>query len=491
RMVYFRCETGGQEGVCRAPAGGGETALVQPNVLCGALSPDGRTLAMLVPDPSFHLKLMTASPPEAKPVLYEPQPLPAVHHYNNPTMAFSPDGKQILLAIAFQGIGETIQMAPWPQGKARNIFRDGFPFSFTPQISWMPDSRRIVFADSTATTNSEIFMADVSNGRYWPVFLQDRGASTPSASPDGLRIAYQSGLSQADVIAVPLGDGPVRTLLGSFRTEQMADASPVSPQLVYVTDRRGPQEVWLSSLAEGWDRPIFTPQDFQMNGAAAEVFLAPAFSPDGKRIAVEAVSAKENHIYTAFVSGGTPVRATSGELGFEGAPSWSADGKWISFEHIAHNTLQLAKVRPGSGEPPADLGAISSTPDPAWSPTGEWIAACNDQGAPTLFSPDGKPPRALPGKDCGPFAWARDGKTLYQVRFTPALFAIDIATGREQKLRDLTDLEPFAGLNPGMHASLTSDGKNIVYTVDRLRQEIWILDGIQSPRAWYQRILGP
>ena len=198
----------------------------------------------------------------------------------------------------------------------------------------MPDSRRIVFSDSTAKTNSEMFMADVLSGRYWPVFVQDRRRFDSGVSPDGSRIAYQSGLSQADVIAVPLGDGPVRTLLGSFRTEQMADASPVSAQLVYVTDRRGPQEVWLSSLAEGWDRPVFTPQDFQMNGSAAEVFLAPAFSPDGKRIAVEAVSAKENHIYTAFVSGGTPVRATSGERGFEGAPAWSPDGKWISFEYI-------------------------------------------------------------------------------------------------------------------------------------------------------------
>jgi TolB protein len=227
-----------------------------------------------------------------------------------------------------------------------------------------------------------------------------------------------------------------------------------------------------------------------MNGQPAEMFLTPAFSPDGKRIAVEAKSGKEIHIYTAFVSGGTPVRATSGELEFEAAPSWSPDGKWISFEHVAHSSLQLAKVRPGSGEPPVDLGAIASNPVPAWSPSGEWIAACNDKGAPTVFSPDGKPPRLLPGNDCGPFAWSRDGKTLYQVRFAPALFAIDIATGREQKLRDLADLEPFAGLNPGLRASLTSDGKNIVYTVDRLRVEIWILDGIQSPRTWYERLLG-
>jgi hypothetical protein len=31
------------------------------------------------------------------------------------------------------------------------------------------------------------------------------------------------------------------------------------------------------------------------------------------------------------------------------------------------------------------------------------------------------------------------------------------------------------------------DGR-IVYTVNRLRTEIWILDGIQTPRAWWRRI---
>ena len=54
----------------------------------------------------------------------------------------------------------------------------------------------------------------------------------------------------------------------------------------------------------------------------------------------------------------------------------------------------------------------------------------------TLFSPEGKAPRTLPGD--GPYAWSRDGKLLFQVRTNPtALYEIDIATGRERKLRDL------------------------------------------------------
>jgi hypothetical protein len=73
--VYFPCTKAGVFGLCRAPAGGGATAMVQPNARVGSLSPDGQTLAMLTGE-GFGLRLMTASPPEAPPRVYEPQPLP-------------------------------------------------------------------------------------------------------------------------------------------------------------------------------------------------------------------------------------------------------------------------------------------------------------------------------------------------------------------------------------------------------------------------------
>jgi Tol biopolymer transport system component len=475
--VYFLCSQGGGDGLCRAPAGGGVTVKVQAHARSASFAPDG-TLAMLAeaPGDGLRLRLMTSSPPEAPPRLYEPPPFQPGVHYNSPEIQFSPDGKQILVAIALEGRGETVLLAPWPPGKARTVFTHGLPFSFTPQFSWMPDSRYAVFSD-----HSQIYMTDTRSGRYWPVFLEDRPAAAPSVSPDGSRMAYESGLSHADVIAAPLGDGPVRTLLGTSRTEQMADTSPVGQQLVYVTDRRGVQEVWISSLAEGWDRPLFTPENFQVDGHPAQLFLGPVFSPDGRRVAVAAKGSSQLYIYTAFVSGGAPVRATSGNAELEAAPAWSPDGGWIAYTRVIGNSLKLSKVRPGSGEPPVDLGSLDHNSVPAWSPTGEWIAMHGD-GKLILFSPDGKPSRTLPGDD-GPVAWSRDGKVLYQIRMSPpALFSIDVASGREQKLRDLAGLRPYAAFNPGLHASLTSDGKSIVYTVNRERREIWILAGIQKPR---------
>jgi Tol biopolymer transport system component len=363
------------------------------------------------------------------------------------------------------------------------------PFSSTPQVSWEPDSRHLLFADANVARHYQLYMADTRKGDYWPVFVQDRPASAPAVSPDGARVAYRSHLSHADVIAVPLGDGPVRTLLGSSRTEQMADASRAGPQLVYVTDRRGAEEIWLTSTAEGWDRPLITPETLVVDGKTAGAFIDPALSSDGRRVAFAAETGVNVHIYTAFVSGGTPIRVTK-EPGLEDEPAWSPDGNWIVFGHLTGHGFLLAKAHPGSGEAPTDLGPVGGSAVPAWSPTGEWIAMHDDHGNLMLFSPDGKPSRKLPG-DGGPYAWSRDGKTLYQVRMgSPALVAIDIGAGKETKLRDLPGLEPYTSSNPGLRASLTSDGKGIVYTVNRPRTEIWILDGVQTPHTWFERVLG-
>jgi len=280
RAILFRCGKDDEFGLCRIPAGGGESRLIQPLELNAAISPDGQTLAMLSFGSSndLTLRVMTATPPDAKPKPYLPAPFPSHTHFNNPSIAFAPDGKSIAVAVAFEGSGETTWLLPWPPGPARPLFKRPLPFSDTPTFSWMPDARHLIFAAGSAKHHSDIFMADARTGTWWPIYRQDRPALKPSVSPDGTRLAYQSNLSHADVIAVPLGDGPIRTVLGSSRTEQMADASPVAPQIVYVTNRRGPQEIWIASTAEGWDRPLLS-AGFSLDGAPSEIFLDPTSHP--------------------------------------------------------------------------------------------------------------------------------------------------------------------------------------------------------------------
>jgi Tol biopolymer transport system component/predicted Ser/Thr protein kinase len=485
RTLYYRCYLDNTFALCRIPAGGGEPVLVQRQVGAATLSPDGKTLAMWQAQPDEHGgSVWIASPPEGEKHRYQPMPFQALQWYNNPTLRFSPDGREILLCVALDTRGETAWMLPWPAGTGARAFTEGMPFPSTPQFNWLPDSRHIVFADVEAGRQSALYMGDARSGRNWPVLIQDRGAYQPTLAPGGARVAYTSQLSHADIIGVPLGDGPVTTLLGSTRDEERVDASRVAQQVVYVTNRRGQPEVWIKSLTENTERPLLTPSDVIVDGHLPDAFINPVFSPDGRRVAVGVKNPSGSHIYTVFVSGGTPVRATSAQEQ-EFCATWSPDGKWLAFSAFVGPVVQLLKVQPGSGEAPMPIAKTFGPAVPVWSPTGEWIAD-HDDGNLVLLSPDGKTRRDLPG-DGGPVAWSHDGKTLYHVHVDPpALMAIDVATGKDRKLRDLPDLAPYSNGNPGMSAALTADGKTIVYAVQRPRSEIWILDGIQAPRPWWR-----
>ena len=491
RSLYFRCSMDtAPSGLCRIPAGGGAAVLVQSNVQAAAISPDGNTLAMWPARPEGDgLAVWTASPPEGPRRKYAPMPFQGTQYYNNPAIGFAPDGKTILLCVALDTRGENCWLLPWPAAKAGSVFSNGLPFSYTPQFTWMPDSRHLVFSDSTTTTRPQLYMMDAKRGRYWPILAEDRPATLPSLAPDGSRVAYTSVLSHSDIIGVPLGDGPIRTIMGGSRSEQRVSASPVAQQLVYVTDRRGVQEVWIKSLVEGWERPLLTPNDIQTDGEPAQQFFNPVFSPDGRRVAVSAKSRSGVHLYTVFASGGVPVRATSAN-DMEFCATWSPDGNWLAYSAVVGPAPVLLKVRPGSGEVPVKVASTYGPAAPVWSPDGAWIADHDQGGHPLLVSPDGQRQRALPG-DGGPVAWSHDSRTLYQVRGGPAaLFAVEVATGKERKLRDLPGLVPYSNGNPGLSAALTSDEKSIVYTVNRARSEIWILDGVHPPPPWYQRLMG-
>ena len=487
RTIYFRCSMpNADSGLCRVPAGGGASSLVQPNVRFAALSPDGQTLAIWpASSDGKALAIYTASPPEAPQRRYEPMPFQAVQQYNNPSLAFSPDGKRILLFVALDTRGETAWMLPWPASTGKPAFRAGVSFSATPQFAWMPDGRHVMIASGKGYgRHPALYMAETESGRNWPVLVQDRPISQPTLSPDASRVAYTSLLSHSDIVSVPLGEGPVRTLLGSSRMEERVNASRVSQQIVYSTDRRGVWEIWLKNLADGYERPLVVPNDVVDGGEPAQQFMNPVFSPDGQRVAFWAKTRLGAHLYTVFSSGGTPVRATSSK-DLELCATWSPDGNWLAYSALAGPTPLLLKVRPGSGEAPILVAHTYGAAAPVWSPTGEWIADHGSHDNLVLVSPDGKSQKVL-SHDDGPVAWSHDGKTLYQVQLGgPALVAIDIATGKERKLRDLPDLAPFSNGNPGLSAALTMDEKSILYSVLRPRSEIWILDGIQTPRPWW------
>ena len=141
----------------------------------------------------------------------------------------------------------------------------------------------------------------------------------------------------------------------------------------------------------------------------------PAWSPDGKRIAMTASeSGAHSRIYVMSASGHNlaPVAAQGAE---DMQPTWSPDGRKIAFTRVGGmgtNIMIANLVTGGAAQLFALCGSIACTA-PSWSPDGTRIAYERDG---TLqVQPLGGPPQPaafnLVGYAGGP-VWAPDGTTL-------------------------------------------------------------------------------
>src|SRR4029453_4024031 len=118
-----------------------------------------------------------------------------------------------------------------------------------------------------------------------------RGPDTeydPSSSPDGEHVVFTRGESDYDLVEVPLsGGGTTRPMIASSRNESAPSWPADGNLLAYVTDRNGPQEIWLRSReGQKWlDRPLITQREFADD--LTIMLSAPALSPDGRRVAYQ------------------------------------------------------------------------------------------------------------------------------------------------------------------------------------------------------------
>ena len=107
--------------------------------------------------------------------------------------------------------------------------------------------------------------------------------------------------------------------------------------------------------------------------------LAPAWSPDGKRIAFQTTRDGNGEIYVMNADGSNPVPLTS-DPASDGGAAWSPDGTRIAFHSNRDGDFEIW-VMNADGTGPTQLTSNSLVDvSPTWSPDGDSIAFTRDPG---------------------------------------------------------------------------------------------------------------
>ncbi len=411
------------------------------------MSPDGRSIAYDFPpredSPNRDIFLLAAD---------GSREIPLVEHLGDDrVLGWAPDGNHVLFSSDRTGdvsawviavAGGTPGGDPW---LVRRRIGPLFPMNFT---------RRGSYYYGLPLQMTDVYQATIEPSRRTletsasPAIRRAEGSnSSPAWSPDGLRLAYLSGISS--------GGAKTRTLV-------------------------------VRTLPTGQERELTV--KVRLNQ-----FSSLRWSPDGRSFLIQAVDEKGREgFYRVMAETGGAAAILLEEPGEQlRSVDWSAEGNALYFiRHDSTNRSRLMRRDLRTGVE-TELYRSRLTEVAALSPNGHWLAFAEGvpaaQGAVAILKvlpiAGGEPRELL--RASHPIrapAWMPDGASLLVVTGTASrrdpkdeLWQVPVEGGTARSL----------GILPGgivRHVSVHPDGRRIAFSADRTLNEVWVMENVLAAK---------
>jgi Tol biopolymer transport system component len=332
---------------------------------------------------------------------------------------------------------------------------------FVQPCAWTPDGRFVLTLLFRRDNISQIVLIPAAGGP--PRILRSLNWVYPKRmdlSPDGRSIVYDNfaaeGKPERTIFLLSADGSGERRLVEAPGNYLFPLWSPDGRRVYFAGDRGGPQELWALDLEAGQPRgapvPVSGPLGrilplgiggnqlfYGVRTGSPDVFISPVTNP-----------AREVR------------RAGSQFVGRNTAPAWSPDGKRLAFlsrrdtENFGEDARVIVVLAVATGEEREVPARMAHLERIAWSPDGRTllVAGSDGKGRAGLFLVGAADGATTPfvAEHGAPFrgfeaVWSRDGRTVYYLHGEDELRAHPLAGGEETVLLRAAAMRHLA-LNP-------------------------------------------
>ncbi|MBV9306762.1 MAG: PD40 domain-containing protein [Acidobacteriaceae bacterium] len=236
---------------------------------------------------------------------------------------------------------------------------------------WMPDGRSLLFTRYNLPGQHSLWKIALSSTLHLeplPVSADDASALALSARGD--RLLYTRQMNNANLWSVEvrasesIGQAKVvpRQWGISSREDWTPSFSPDGQQVAFQSTRSGWSEIWIA------DRDGSHPR--QLTELKGSIAGFPHWSPDGKKIVFHSRQQSYARLFLLDLSTSRPTPLRYEAIN-DYQPSWSHDGRWLYFASRRSGERQVWKV-PAEGGPVVQVTRHGGW-DPLESPDGQYL----------------------------------------------------------------------------------------------------------------------
>ncbi len=305
-----------------------------------SFSPDGKLLAF----PEWHSEQQSSITAVSLPDLSQHSLTSPPPGLGDGRPVFSPDGGKLAFVRSSEnGYSEELFVAPKLGGESKQLTFDHRRIFGPP--SWASDGREIVFSSNRAGL-ATLWRVAASGGIPRRVPSTGPVAWYPSVSVSGGELAYEDVDEEENLWGIALRDprhvsAEASIVVPAAKTHNFVPQfSPDGRKIAFQSGRSGYEEIWISN-ADGSDLTQAT--DLQRFAGS------PRWSPEGRYIAFDFRRNEHSEIDLLDTLTSRIDTIAAFPTADNVIPSWSRDGHWVYFASNLRNGFQIWRVAINDG----------------------------------------------------------------------------------------------------------------------------------------------